>query len=178
MQVRFITGGKVQCDLAKCLTENPQFKGLCFRTGHFHLAISRLAPEVCFLLSSQLRENFNSLGLECQILPAAAREERWFGCQLPDCFGPCPEKRWGQWSGWQLSISKGQLSNLTLKSSVLGFASALYSLWNPSFSFLKILPQPRSQYLQHEVLQGLISQNPILLFVTFLFSKEWLLSFI
>lgn len=76
MRVRFITGGKVQCDLAKCLPENPRFKGLCFRTGYSHLVISKLAPEVCFLLSSQLRGNFNSLGLECQILPAAAHEER------------------------------------------------------------------------------------------------------
>lgn len=53
MQVRFITGGKVQCDLAKCLPENPRFKGLCFRTGYSHLVISKLAPEICFPVSSE-----------------------------------------------------------------------------------------------------------------------------
>ena len=40
---------------AKCLPESPRFRRLCFRTGHFDLVISRLVPEVCFLLFSQLR---------------------------------------------------------------------------------------------------------------------------
>lgn len=102
-----MASGKVQCNLAEFLPESPWLRGLCFRGN---LEQTRLVSEVCFLLFSQLRGNFSSLGLEVSGLACYHREEGQMTCQLPSCLGPCPEKRQGQWSGWQLPVSKGQLS--------------------------------------------------------------------
>lgn len=116
---------KVRRNLAKCLPESPQFKGLASEQVILTLFFPDwfLSYAFCFSVSSD--EISVAWVWRCQILPAAACEERQVRCQLPDCLGPCLEKRRGQWSGWKLSISKGQLSSLTLKRSLLGFASAL-----------------------------------------------------
>lgn len=113
--------GKVQCNSAKYFPESPWLRGLCFKANLTQTG----SWGVLSAFQSAQRKFQQSGGLEVSGPACYHCEEGQVTCQLPSCLGPCPEKWQGQWSGWQLPVSKGQLSSLTLKRNLLGFTSAL-----------------------------------------------------
>lgn len=164
--------GNAQCNSAKFLPESPWLRGLCFganliQTGSWGLLSS-------FQSAQRKFQQSGSGGVRSCLLPGRAGD-----LSAPQLLRSLSRETTGSVVRLPAACFKRAAFKLNLEKESSGNCICSLNLWNPNFSFLKMIsPGPGASTSSKKYCRASPVRNFTYLFVTFVCTAEWLLSFI